>query len=190
MEVSAPTTAAAGDGLKALVSTVPGTLKSLQSQLNLPDTAYITSTVLSTDPEPEVVRSGQMRAGIVIGVGSIGVVLLLVALLDSLLQSRKRGTAGSRRRGMRAIPSRPANQATGGTLAEVATLRRPRPSPSRNRNDRAAGGDDPVSDDSVADSAHAFGSDTASETAAPPSLRVGRDTPNGSSYKRRLLKSG
>ncbi len=135
LDVSAPNRSAAVDGLTALTATVPGTLKSLQSQLNLPDTAYITSTVLSADQDAEAVRSGQMRMGIVIGVVSIGGVLLLLALLDGLLQSRRSGGGRPRGRTPRPHARHDIDAADPMPGRAAAPSRRPRPVAARVRSD-------------------------------------------------------
>lgn len=97
IDVSAPSQSAAVAGLKTVMSTVPGTLKALQSGLDLPQSAYITSRKLTADTIPEVVRSGQIRSGIVVGVVVMALTLFLLALLDGLLESRP--SKGTRRGG-------------------------------------------------------------------------------------------
>lgn len=95
IDVSAPSPAAATAGLKTAMGMVPGTLQNLQSGLKLPSSAFITSRQLTSDKVPEIVRSSQIRIGIVVGVVIMGTVLLLLGLLDGLLKSRPSKT-GSR----------------------------------------------------------------------------------------------
>ncbi len=76
-------------GLADAVNTVPGVLNSMQSGLGLPASGYITSRVLTVDTKPQVVRSSQIRSGIVVGALVLLVTLLLLALLDGLLEARK-----------------------------------------------------------------------------------------------------
>lgn len=88
LTVSAPSPDAAASGLSRLMSNVPGTLEQLQSGLDLPKAAYITSRTLTADVKPAVVRSGQIRSGIVAGAVVLGGMLFLLGLVDGLLKTR------------------------------------------------------------------------------------------------------
>lgn len=95
LDVTSHSRDAATEGLKVLMATVPQTLISMQSGLDLKPAAYITSRTLTADRSPEVVRSGQVRSGIVVGTAVMAITLLLLALLDGILEartSRKRPT--------------------------------------------------------------------------------------------------
>ncbi|SEQ12560.1 hypothetical protein [Microlunatus flavus] len=74
--------------LGAVMNQVPASLRSLQGSLNLRARADITSTPVTADVVPVVVRKNQIRAGILVGGGSLALFLLAIGLLDSLLLSR------------------------------------------------------------------------------------------------------
>ena len=87
--VTSPSAEASIRGLNDVVQTVPEALVSLQSDIvGLPNTAYVTSRVLTTDTEPDVVRSDQVRSGIVAGAAALLGMLLLLAVVDGLLMTR------------------------------------------------------------------------------------------------------
>lgn len=75
-------------GLAAMPEAVKDTLASIQSDLHLPRSAYITAKTLSADASPEVVRTGQIRGGIVAGAVVMVIMLFLVGLSDGLLTAR------------------------------------------------------------------------------------------------------
>lgn len=74
--------------LAAIMDRVPKILDDLQSGLDLPSQAMITSRPLVADNEPEAKHSNQIRAGIVAAVLALGIGFLLVGLLDGLLAGR------------------------------------------------------------------------------------------------------
>lgn len=74
--------------LATVMDRVPKILVDLQSGLDLPSQAEITSRPLVADAEPDPVYSGQIRAGLVAGVVALGLGLLLIGLLDGLLAGR------------------------------------------------------------------------------------------------------
>lgn len=92
---SAPEATAA---LSAVMGRVPKILDDLQSGLDLPSQAEITSRPLVADTEPDPVYSSQIRAGIVAAVVALGLGLLLVGLLDGLMTGRA-GKKGAPRPG-------------------------------------------------------------------------------------------
>ena len=76
--------------LRAVTDQIPVILTDIQSDLNLRPRAEITSIPVVVDTKPEIVRKKQIRAGIVAAAGVMGLSLLLVALVDGLLASRRR----------------------------------------------------------------------------------------------------
>jgi hypothetical protein len=81
-------------GLNAVMERIPAVLTDLQEGLNLEGNAEITSLPLVTDRQPDVVHKDQIRAGIVVGAGTLGLGLLMIGLLDGLAGARRsRGTA-------------------------------------------------------------------------------------------------
>lgn len=74
--------------LSAMMDRVPMILSDLQSGLDLPSQAEITSRPLFADPEPDRIYSGQIRVAIVAAVVALALCLLLVGLLDGLLTGR------------------------------------------------------------------------------------------------------
>lgn len=142
-ESSAEATAA----LAAMMDRVPTILTDLQSGLDLPPQAQITSRPLFADPEPSRIYSGQIRVAIVAAVVALALSVLLVGLLDGLLSGRAgknrdsppddhparrtpvgppsptpdaRGQGGSRRMGPRApVPSKGDRMAADGRQDEA-----------------------------------------------------------------------
>lgn len=88
MTVEASTAQDAITALNAVMGRVPASLQALQGDLDLRARADITSTPVTVDVVPVVVRKDQIRAGILVGGGSLAVGLLAIGLLDSLLLSR------------------------------------------------------------------------------------------------------
>lgn len=89
-EVKSRSPEAATTGLQTVMKDVPISLTELQSDLNLSAAAQITSRVVTADAKAQVVRSSQIRTGIVVA-AMIGVLtLLLLGLIDGLLAARKR----------------------------------------------------------------------------------------------------
>lgn len=75
--------------LRAVTDQIPVILTDIQSGLNLRPRSEITSIPVVVDSLPEIVHKKQIRAGIVAGAGVLGLSLLLVALVDGLLASRR-----------------------------------------------------------------------------------------------------
>jgi hypothetical protein len=75
---------------ETLLGLTSSTLDRLQSSLGVRDSARITSTILTKDTVPLVVRSAQLR--VVVGAAGLGLgaTALIVALVDGLLASRAR----------------------------------------------------------------------------------------------------
>ncbi|WP_347354582.1 hypothetical protein [Intrasporangium sp.] len=97
VDVEAPTPEAAVSGLKTVMEMIPARLESLQTGLDIEQSAYITAKKLTADAIPEIVRSGQMRAGIIAAAVSLALMLFLVGLIDGLLTARAaRGSRGAR----------------------------------------------------------------------------------------------
>lgn len=113
--VEGGTSESSAAGLDDLMSRVPAILLDLQDGLGLEEQSYVTARKLTQDATPAVVRKGQIRAGLVAGVGIGGLGLMLLALVDSLL------TALSRRREERALARRAAEEAAA-EAAEMAAL--------------------------------------------------------------------
>lgn len=88
--VEAETPEVATQALINLMGRVPDTLANLQENQALTDRARITSLALTEDIEPTVVRKDQVRAGILVGAGTLGIGLLFIALLDGMLAVRRR----------------------------------------------------------------------------------------------------
>lgn len=108
IDVSAPTPDIAISGLQKVMKMVPKTLKSLQTGLDLPESAYITAVKLTLDTKPKTVRSGQVRAGIVVAAVALTLAFFLIGLLDGLLTARaapKSPSARSSRRRRRGADS-------------------------------------------------------------------------------------
>ncbi len=106
MTVEAATPQAALSLLAKLLDESPRTLRSLQSDLDVPEAAFITSTVVTRSSTAMVVRKPQIRALlVVVGVG-IGATLLAAAAGDALL-FRLRGTPKVRIRTVKASRAAP-----------------------------------------------------------------------------------
>lgn len=74
-----------------LLNLLPEQLEKLQADLHVRPRSMITADVLTQYAQPEVIRSKQLRAGIVVaGVGLVGTVLL-IGLIDRALLNRWRG---------------------------------------------------------------------------------------------------
>lgn len=86
--VEADSTEHAVVALQAVMDRVPVVLAQLQTGMKLKSDATITSAPLVEDLKPTVVRKDQIRAGIVGAVGTLGIGLLVIGLLDSLLSAR------------------------------------------------------------------------------------------------------
>jgi hypothetical protein len=87
--VDADTATSALIALGAVTERVPKILDNLQAGLKLGANAEITSTLLVADKKPEIVHKSQIRAGIVAGVGTLGLSLLMIGLFDGLLAARR-----------------------------------------------------------------------------------------------------
>lgn len=135
--------------LAAVMDLVPKTLADLQSGLDLPNDAEITSRPLIADTDPDAVHSGQIRAGIVAAAVALGLGLLMVGLLDGLLTGRP----GKKRSGPRADDPMPPQAPGGGAVpsAEARGTERSRRmgprAPVRSQGDRLATADDRHSSD-------------------------------------------
>lgn len=103
--------------LSAIMDRVPKILDDLQSGLDLPSQAMITSRPLVADNEPDAKHSNQIRAGIVAAVLALGIGLLLVGLIDGLLTGRTNKKGEKPGRGDKTTPPR----AGGGTAPEPDT---------------------------------------------------------------------
>jgi hypothetical protein len=80
--------------MKAVTDLVNPTLSELQSSLSVVTQAQITSSVLTADDHPDSVKKTTIRALIVaLGIGLVGSALI-VALVDSLLLTRRRQRPG------------------------------------------------------------------------------------------------
>jgi hypothetical protein len=101
--VEANSSSAALSALAAVMDRVPTALNGLQSGLNLPADAVITSKPLIADAEPDVVHKGQIRAGIAAGVAALGLSILMIGLFDGLLAARRSTTRSSHRRARTAL---------------------------------------------------------------------------------------
>jgi hypothetical protein len=121
--VSAKTSEQTVDALESVLDTVPQSLEKLQNDLNLEDNALITSRQLTADERPDVVRKGQIRAGILVAALTLAVALLLIGLYDGLIGSRRSGEQSGGRRARREQASAE-DQAPG---APVTQLRRRKP---------------------------------------------------------------
>jgi capsular polysaccharide biosynthesis protein len=89
LTVKADSATIATNALEAVMDRVPETLAGLQSGLNLPANAVITSRPLISDTQPDVVRKGQIRAGIVTSFVTMVLSLLVIGLIDRLLAARR-----------------------------------------------------------------------------------------------------
>lgn len=87
--VEADSKAHAITAVGALMDRVPVVLGELQSGLRLEKSAEITSSALIADTEPEAVRKSQIRGAIVGGAGTLGLGLLMIALLDGILLTKR-----------------------------------------------------------------------------------------------------
>lgn len=90
LTVTSATSAEAVSGLQDLTAAVPVNLKELQDGLRLRQDSYITSRLITSDSEGEIVRTKQIRTAV--GAAGLGgfLGLLFVGLLDGLLTSRRR----------------------------------------------------------------------------------------------------
>jgi hypothetical protein len=97
IQVSGTSNDEAVDALASVAEMVPQTLAQLQKARGIEASESITVQPLTADPNAELVRTGQIRSGIVTGVGTLVACLLGIGLLDGLLlsrRSRQRGSAG------------------------------------------------------------------------------------------------
>lgn len=85
MTVEASTPQAALALLAALLDESPRTLRGLQTDLDVPEAAHITSTVVTQSSEAMVVRKPQIRALLVTVVAGTGATLIAAAACDALL---------------------------------------------------------------------------------------------------------
>lgn len=106
--------------LAAVMDRVPSILVDLQSGLDLPTEAQITSRPLVADPSPDPVYSTQIRAGLVAGVAALGLGLLFVGLLDGLLAGR-----ATKKRPKKQDDSKPPGPLGGGGSVPEPELRGP-----------------------------------------------------------------
>lgn len=120
--VEAPSSEDAAKTLSAVLERIPGILTELQAGLGLDQGDLITSQPLIANPEPDVVRKGQIRAGVVSIAAALGLSLLMIGLLDGLLLSRKRRGRPDRSIGA----GNPAPDESGKGVAPVAADRRTR----------------------------------------------------------------
>ena len=97
LTVDADSASTATSALAVVMDHVPVTLADLQGGLNLPADALITSKPLIADPQPYVVRKGQIRAGIIAGVAMLGLSLLVIGLIDGILTARLAAKKSNRR---------------------------------------------------------------------------------------------
>lgn len=88
--VEADSPANGGAALKAIAGRIPSILDDLQADLGLRKKALISSAPIVMDYQPDVVHKDQIRAGIVAGVGALGVGLLIVGLADGLVLRRRK----------------------------------------------------------------------------------------------------
>jgi hypothetical protein len=91
ISVEANSPANAVTALDAVADLVPKTLADLQEGLKLRPGALITSMPVAIDQKPTVEHKDQIRAGIVAGGGTLGLALLLIALIDGVLGARRTG---------------------------------------------------------------------------------------------------
>ncbi len=90
--VEADSATNAATALVAVMDRVPKILVDLQTELNLRDRARIKSMPIVADRQPNAVRKSQIRAGIVAGAGTLGLGLLMIALLDGYFVARRTTT--------------------------------------------------------------------------------------------------
>ena len=89
-DVTGATNDEAIGALHALMDRVPSTLHGLQARLGIPESTFITSEVLTKDPEADIVHKSQIRAGIVAGAGTLTLLLLAIGHIDGVVASRSR----------------------------------------------------------------------------------------------------
>jgi hypothetical protein len=90
------------EGVRRLVSAVPGSLLSLQQSVQVPAKDLITTRLVTSSSDPTVLRSPQLRAVLVAVAGGLLVTLVLVVLLDLALNRLRRwGRARKDRRPVR-----------------------------------------------------------------------------------------
>ncbi|MDR7252410.1 capsular polysaccharide biosynthesis protein [Nocardioides sp. BE266] len=87
VEASSPKVATAA--LESLVSLVPVELSNLQANLDLPEAERVASTVLTQDEKPQATSKAMIRSAILAGAGVGGAGLMLIALIDGLVLSRR-----------------------------------------------------------------------------------------------------
>lgn len=87
--VEAATPKVATDALESLVSLVPVELSNLQADLDLPEAERVASTVLTQDQTPQATSKAMIRSAILAGAGVGGAGLMLIALIDGLVMSRR-----------------------------------------------------------------------------------------------------
>ncbi|GAA2106742.1 hypothetical protein GCM10009841_26220 [Microlunatus panaciterrae] len=87
--VEADSSTNAVTALHAVMERVPATLTQLQSDLGLRPRAEITSIPLVSDDHPDAVHKTQIRAGIAAGAATLGFGLLLIALGEGLVASKR-----------------------------------------------------------------------------------------------------
>lgn len=100
VKVDTPTPAMAAASARYLTDNVAERLAEMQRELSIKKNAVIRSMTLTAPTEPEEENKVQIRAAALVGIGILVVALLLIALFDGLLTSRRRGrTKGSRDQG-------------------------------------------------------------------------------------------
>lgn len=88
VSAKAPTSAAAQALLEEVKSQVPVTLRELQDSLGVRTGAQITSMVVTND-EPVAIQKARYRSVVLVGVATLAVGLLLIAVLDGALEQRR-----------------------------------------------------------------------------------------------------
>lgn len=88
ISAKAPTSDAAQALLTAVESQVPVTLRELQNSLSVRPGAQITSMVVTNDEAPKAIQKARYRTIVMVGVGTLGLGFLMIAVLDGLLQRR------------------------------------------------------------------------------------------------------
>lgn len=147
IDVTSPDAAQAMRVMRELVALTPQKLQAMQDKASVDSPAYITTSVVSEDPKPQVVQKTRVRLTAATGLASMIIFLTLVLTLDDWLVRRNKAQGGD----SSGTGAKGGESSHNGTGARKQTNRptpaRPRPAAAqakttdrKDRGTRAAGG--------------------------------------------------